>query len=701
MIRAVLKHFSCCFIPPSLVKCGFSWKKAAFAAAASGYTYRKNVLAAFLAAASLAGAQQTTHSPENSPGPNAQVLFSRSLDDVSASTDSTASKTDGSPEKGQNAPSQKDANAPAQNAGAMPAGQIAPIESALPKITFLSYNLDIHVRPKQQALAVRAQIALRNDGARPVQTLPLQISSGLSWIGVQVDGGPAPFTRRLVDSDTDHTGMLNEAEVKLPSPLASGQTISLDVSYQGVIPLTGERLQQVGASAQAAQRSDWDRIDSNFVGLRGFGNVVWYPVVTAPVLLGDGNRFFSEIGEQKLRQSGAMVSMRVTEEFFGAAPNLAVLDGNPLPLTPLSLPQNASLPGALPGIATAMLPKTRLGFATPSLFLLTRTESTQEGLHLYALPDDISNEGAYTAAAKLVAPVIGKWLRDGRPEAPSEAALSIVDLPEASDSPFEQGSVLFLALQAAQPSELAVPLIHALTRADFQSPYPWLDEGVAYFMATLWVEQNHGRETALREMNNDRAALSLAEPAPGRVTGGNTAATATNNGAGEPLLAAKDPIYYRVKATYVLWMLRDLAGDDALAKALCAYNPAADHDGRELERVLERTSGQNLGWFFSDWVYHDRGLPDLSIAGVYPSTSSIADSYIVAVNVVNHGSAAADVPVSVRSEGATVTARLRVPANSNVAHRFLLSGYPVAVSVNDGSVPEVEASIHRMTISHK
>jgi aminopeptidase N len=162
---------------------------------------------------------------------------------------------------------------------------------------------------------------------------------------------------------------------------------------------------------------------------------------------------------------------------------------------------------------------------------------------------------------------------------------------------------------------------------------------------------------------------------------------------------ARDPVYYRTKATYVLWMLRDLAGSEALGRALRGYQPGSDTAGNGFEQVLERASGKDLKWFFEDWVYHDRGLPDLSIAGVYPNKASVPGSYIVAVDVSNSGTAEAQVPVSVSSGTTTVTEMLRIPAKSKVSHRFVLQGKPAEVAVNDGTVPEVEASVHRQTLS--
>jgi hypothetical protein len=144
-----------------------------------------------------------------------------------------------------------------------------------------------------------------------------------------------------------------------------------------------------------------------------------------------------------------------------------------------------------------------------------------------------------------------------------------------------------------------------------------------------------------------------------------------------------------------------VAGDNALVRALRAYQPGSDTAGTGFEQVLEQASDKDLKWFFNDWVYHDRGLPDLSIAGVYPNKASVPGSYIVAVDVSNSGTAEAQVPVSVSSGTTTVTEMLRIPAKSKISHRFVLQGQPEEVAVNDGTVPEVEASVHKQTVSMK
>jgi hypothetical protein len=176
--------------------------------------------------------------------------------------------------------------------------------------------------------------------------------------------------------------------------------------------------------------------------------------------------------------------------------------------------------------------------------------------------------------------------------------------------------------------------------------------------------------------------LALAEPeSPGE-------------SAGQPLGAAISPVYYRTKAAYVLWMLRDVAGDPALAAALRAYDLAENAGRRSFEKLLEQSGDhRDLAWFFNDWVDADKGLPDLRIDGVFPATAE-AGNWLVAVDVSNSGYASCEVPVTARAASNSVTVRLIVPARGKAVQRILILGKPLEVQVNDGTVPETETTVH-------
>src|SRR6185437_149669 len=147
---------------------------------------------------------------------------------------------------------------------------------------------------------------------------------------------------------------------------------------------------------------------------------------------------------------------------------------------------------------------------------------------------------------------------------------------------------------------------------------------------------------------------------------------------------------------YVLWMLRDLIGGPALARGLRAYDATQTATGAapSLESCLEKAAnGRDLSWFFAQWVNADDGLPDLSIEHVYPSPAQ-GGNWLVAVDLSNSGYAAAEVPLTVRSGSTSVTRRVLIPAQGKSVKRILIQGQPTQVQLNDGSVPEVEASVH-------
>jgi hypothetical protein len=600
--------------------------------------------------------------PQPAQQPGGKVIFSRSTDENGEGT------------------TQAPADAPKLAA--------APIATDAERqaVTFIAFDMDVHLHTAEKQIAVRALLTVRNDGQSPLARIPLQISSSLNWERIRVLGRDVTAPVATLNSDTDHTGQLHEAAVPLPTPLGPGQSIQLDVTYSGTIAQSAQRLLVIGTPNNVALQSDWDEIGVPFTGLRGFGNVVWYPVSSVPVILGDGSRLFDEIGEHKLRVSGAQFRLHLTVEFpRGQAPTVALINGHPAPLTITTVD---SVGEEINGVATAGVESSVLGFEAPSLFVGMRASHAAANTTLWTLPIDEPAVQSWTAAAAAVTPFLQSWLGQ-RPR----SQLTILDLPDPDDTPFETGAMLATSMREAPPERLQGILAHALTHAWIQSPRAWLSEGVAHFMGTLWVEKSaaaDGRMHALEQLEANRPALALAEPAsPGM-------------SAGQPLATAIAPIYYRTKATYVFWMLRDLAGDGTLSAALRAYDPAADSNLGYLrdrgpgtfEKILEQASvRRDLAWFFTDWVDADKGLPDLTIDSVFPSVAQ-AGNYLVAVNISNSGYASAEVPVTVRSLTNSVTQRVVVPGRGKAVQRLLILGRPAEVQVNDGTVPETEASVH-------
>jgi len=597
--------------------------------------------------------------PQATQEPHGKVIFSRSTDENGETT------TQAGPAAAQlaSAPVADDAERQA--------------------VTFLAFDMDVHLHTAEQQIAVRALVTVRNDGKLPLAHIPLQISSSLNWERIRVLGRYVVFPVATLNSDADHTGQLHEAAIPLATPLGPGQSIQLDVAYSGTIAQSAQRLIVIGTPNDVALHSDWDGIGVPFTGLRGFGNVVWYPVSSVPVILGDGARLFDEMGEHKLRIAGAQFRLHLTVEFpHGHAPNVALINGHPALLTVTNVD---SVGPEINGVATAILESSTLGFEAPSLFVAARASRAAANTTLWTLPIDEAAVQSWTSAVAAVTPFLQGWLGQ-RPR----SQLTILDLPDPDDAPFETGALLATSIHEAPPEQLQNIMAHALTHAWMQSPRAWLSEGVAHFMGTLWVEKQRGRARALEELEATRSALALAEPSSPGIS------------PGQPLALAISPIYYRTKATYFFWMLRDVAGDAALSASLRAYDPSADNSLGYLrdkgpgtfEKILEQASvRRDLSWFFADWVDADKGLPDLTIDSVFPSAAQ-AGNWLVAVNISNSGYASAEVSVTVRSNTNSVTQRVVVSGRSKAVQRILVLGKPIEVQVNDGTVPETQASVH-------
>jgi hypothetical protein len=108
-----------------------------------------------------------------------------------------------------------------------------------------------------------------------------------------------------------------------------------------------------------------------------------------------------------------------------------------------------------------------------------------------------------------------------------------------------------------------------------------------------------------------------------------------------------------------------------------------------VQELFATQSKRDLEWFFDDWVYRDRGLPEFRIMTLYPR-KSMNDTYLVAVTVENTGNVGAEVRVMSPQPGGVVMEKMEIKAKSQGTLRLALGTAPVEATVNDGSVPEID-----------
>src|SRR5581483_2687156 len=140
-------------------------------------------------------------------------------------------------------------------------------------------------------------------------------------------------------------------------------------------------------------------------------------------------------------------------------------------------------------------------------FVAIRKGQTGQNVSAWTTPDNEVNVQFWLEAAAKVTPFLQGWLGQ-KPR----AELTLLDLPDRQDAPFETGALLATNLKDLSVDQLTGVMAHALTHAWMQSPRAWLSEGVAHFMGTLWVEKEQGRDKALTALEAGRDSLSIAEP---------------------------------------------------------------------------------------------------------------------------------------------------------------------------------------------
>ena len=553
--------------------------------------------------------------------------------------------------------------------------------------TVAKYDLEIRLEPEQQRLGVRGKITLRNDSARTQKIVALQISSSLNWRSIRVDGKAVQFVSQPYISDIDHTGALSEAIVTLPAEIKPKDSVELEIGYEGVIPLDTTRLTRIGIPKEIAKHSSWDQISASFTAVRGAGYVAWYPITTESADFSEGNSLFEVVDRWKAREAGSEFRARVAmSRESGEAPPLTVCSpGGDRVIEESGRSQ----------LISAECSWTRLGTVTPTFAMANYQDGSKPPFYLFSFPGHEAGAATYSNALDPAMKFISAWF--GKPSAP----VAIADLADPNSAPFESGTLLMVSM-AAEDSKLAgINLVHELVHSALPSSRPWVYEGLAHFAEAMYRQEQGGRQAALDFLGLHRAAFLDSEKEVSAALQKNAEQkNVAEKSIGKPLAGTFDETYYRSKAAYVWWMLRDMVGDDTLKQAIGKYRAEDDNDKdpKYVEQLIEAAAKRDLSWFFDDWVYQDRGLPDFHVQSVHPWKTEKGVQFIT-VTLENLGNAGAEVPFTIIFEGGEITKRIEVRAKGTVTTRVELPGTALEIAVNDGSVPESDLTNNAFKIS--
>ncbi|MGB7201575.1 MAG: M1 family metallopeptidase, partial [Pyrinomonadaceae bacterium] len=141
----------------------------------------------------------------------------------------------------------------------------------------------------------------------------------------------------------------------------------------------------------------------------------------------------------------------------------------------------------------------------------------------------------------------------------------------------------------------------------------WLNEGFATYLEAVFREHKYGREDYLRKVRLDAGEFIIDD---------------SINRKRHPLYNLRadrvSELFDNASTTYhkggaVIHTLREQIGTQAFWRGVNIYlnrHKFGSVESTDLRKAMEEASGENLGWFFDQWVYSG-GLPKLSIRQIY------------------------------------------------------------------------------------
>jgi aminopeptidase N len=199
---------------------------------------------------------------------------------------------------------------------------------------------------------------------------------------------------------------------------------------------------------------------------------------------------------------------------------------------------------------------------------------------------------------------------------------------------------------------------NAVTEFDWDDV--WLSEGFATYFTLLFIEHAYGRDEFVRGLESSRTSVM-----------GYSAAHPTYTIVHNNLRRMEDVTSSQTyqKGSWTLHMLRGVVGDAAFQRGIRLYYQRhfnANASTADFRRAMEEASGQELGWFFEQWLYKPGTL---TLAGRW---SYDASSKKVRVTLEQRQGDAQlftmplEIGVYLKGQPQPVISKVRIAAKSNV-----------------------------------
>ncbi len=224
----------------------------------------------------------------------------------------------------------------------------------------------------------------------------------------------------------------------------------------------------------------------------------------------------------------------------------------------------------------------------------------------------------------------------------------------------------------------------------------WLNEGFATFMEAAYREKANGRGDYLRKIRSDAAAF-LVDDSVNRKRH-----ALFNQRAGDVGSLFDNPSTTYNKGGAVVHTLREQVGSAVFWKAVNTYlnrHKFGNVESTDLKNVMEETSGQNLGWFFDQWVY-GAGAPRLDVKQSYrPRTRTLTLTISQTQNIDKITPAVFRLPLDILIKTASGVSRQKIDMTKRVqTFTFKTTERPTSVEIDEAEkIPLKILKIRPMT----
>lgn len=420
-----------------------------------------------------------------------------------------------------------------------------------PGVDAWHYAFHLTISDTSAEIGGEATVDLRmtRDG---LETVTLDFASavdgkGMAVLRVTSDGRSVTFVHRE-----------RSLTLTLPSPSIAGQHVRFTIAYLGV-PADGLRLLTNKHGEWCAFSENWpDRARE------------WLPLIDHP-------------------------SDKATSEFFVTAPATYQVIANGLLQEVVDLPGGRRLTHWKQSVPIASW-LNAVGIQRFAVHYAGRVKDVE--LQTWVSPQDdetgrVYFEGPARRALELFSERVGPYPYE---KLANVAAAGIGGATEHASAIFyDERGLRARPAQGLVAHEVAHQWFgNAVTAWDWDEV--WLSEGFATYFALLYIEHVAGRDTFVSGLQDSRErALATEKALPG--------VSVIHDNLSDMSRVLNQLVYQ--KGGWVLHMLRGLVGTDTFWSGIREYYRRY-RDGNastaDFRRVMENVSGQDLGWFFDQWL---------------------------------------------------------------------------------------------------